>query len=143
MFLGTSTPRLDEKGRLFLPARFRDDLAGGVVITKGVDGCLFAYSVEEFERRSAALLAHPQTTREARHAARTFFAAAFREVPDRQGRITVPQELRAFAHLERDVVVVGAGNRLEVWDAQTWQQQEAEREAAFTGLTEEVLPGLL
>ncbi|MCU1692006.1 MAG: cell division protein MraZ [Frankiales bacterium] len=143
MFLGTHTPRLDEKGRLFLPARFRDELAGGVVLTKGQDRCLFVYTLDEFGRRAAAVQSASQATRPARDAARTFFSSAFDQVPDKQGRITVPQGLRTYAGLDRDCVVVGAGNRLEVWDLAAWEAEESNREDAFSDLSEEVLPGLL
>ena len=143
MFLGTHTPRLDEKGRLFLPARFRDELAGGVVLTQGQDRCLFVYTAEEFGRRAAAVQSASQATRAARDAARTFFSSAFDQVPDKQGRITVPPGLRSYAGLERDCVVVGAGNRLEVWDLAAWESDEGAREDAFADLSEEVLPGLL
>jgi MraZ protein len=143
LFLGTHTPRLDEKGRLFLPARFRDDLAGGVVLTKGQDHCLFVYTADEFARRAEAVERASQGTREARDAVRTFFSSAFDQVPDKQGRITVPPGLRTYAGLERDCVVVGAGKRLEVWDATVWEAGEAGREDAFADLSEEVLPGLL
>lgn len=143
MFLGTHTPRLDEKGRLFLPARFRDDLAGGVVLTKGQDRCLFVYSAQEFGRRAEAVQRASQATRAARDAARTFFSSAFDQAPDRQGRITVPPGLRTYAGLSRDCVVVGAGNRLEIWDLTAWEADEANREDAFADLSEEVLPGLL
>ncbi len=143
MFLGTHTPRLDEKGRLFLPARFRDVLAGGVVLTKGQDRCLFVYTADEFARRAAAVQASSQATRAARDAARTFFSSAFDQIPDRQGRITVPPGLRGYAGLDRDCVVVGAGNRLEIWDLAAWEAEEGAREDAFSDLSEEVLPGLL
>ncbi len=143
VFLGTHTPRLDEKGRLFLPARFRDELAGGVVLTKGQDFCVFVYTAQEFARRAEAVQRASQATKAARDAARTFFSSAYDETPDKQGRITIPPGLRGYASLDRDVVVVGAGNRLEIWDAATWAAAEDEREEAFAGLSEEVLPGLL
>lgn len=144
MFLGTHTPRLDEKGRLFLPARFRDELAGGVVLTKGQDRCLFVYAADEFARRAEAVQTASQATRAARDAARTFFSSAFDQVPDKQGRITVPPGLRTYAGLDRDCVVVGAGNRLEIWDLAAWEADEQSREDAFADLSsEEVLPGLL
>ncbi|MCW2777012.1 MAG: cell division protein MraZ [Frankiales bacterium] len=143
VFLGTHTPRLDEKGRLFLPARFRDELAGGVVLTKGQDRCLFVYTADEFARRAEAVQRASQATRAARDAARTFFSSAFDQQPDKQGRITVPAGLRTYAGLDRDCVVVGAGNRLEVWDLGAWEAEEGSREDAFADLSEEVLPGLL
>jgi MraZ protein len=141
VFLGTHTPRLDDKGRLFLPAKYRDDLAGGVVITKGQgqERCLYVFPKDEFARIAEALRSQPETTQAVRDRSRVFFASASDELPDRQGRITVPQSLRTYAGLQRDCVVVGANTRLEIWETQAWETYEAAQEAA----AEEVLPGVL
>lgn len=143
MFLGTHPLRIDEKGRLFLPAKYRDELSGGLVITKGQERCLYVFTTEEFQRITAALRTAPVTAKAVRDYSRIFFASASDEVPDRQGRVTVPTGLRTYADLERDCVVVGANTRLEVWNAQAWADYEAEREQAFAELSEEVLPGVL
>ena len=90
MFLGTHAPRLDEKGRLFLPAKYRDELAGGVVITKGQERCLYLFPHEEFGRITEALRAAPVTAKAVRDYSRVFFASAFDQVPDKQGRVTIP-----------------------------------------------------
>ena len=139
MFLGTHAPKLDEKGRLFLPAKYREELAGGVVITKGQERCLFVFPQEEFTRITEALRTAPVTAKAVRDYSRVFFASASDEIPDKTGRITVPAALRAYAGLQRDCVVVGANTRLEIWDTQAWQTYEAAQEAA----AEEVLPGVL
>ncbi|GAA4906001.1 division/cell wall cluster transcriptional repressor MraZ [Streptomonospora salina] len=143
LFLGTHEPRLDEKGRLFLPAKYRDELSGGLVITKGQEHCLYVFPVEEFQRITEALRSAPVTAKAVRDYSRVFFASASDEVPDKQGRITVPAGLRAYAGLERDCVVIGANTRLEIWDSQAWARYEAEQEQAFADLSEEVLPGVL
>ena len=143
MFLGTHTPRLDDKGRLFLPAKFRDDLSGGVVITKGQERCLFVFPAADFARRAEALQNAPVTSKAVRDYSRVFFASAFDEVPDRQGRVTIPAGLRAYAGLQRDCVVIGANTRLEIWDAQAWQDYEQAQEQSFSDTAEEVLPGVL
>ena len=142
MFLGTHAPRLDEKGRLFLPAKYREEVAGGVVLTKGQERCLFVFTAEGFAAKAQQLQDAPLAARAARDYARQFFGSAFDEVPDRQGRITVPAGLRAYAGLDRDCVVVGANTRLEIWDAAAWAAYEAEHEQAFAELAEEV-PGVL
>ena len=139
MFLGTHAPRLDEKGRLFLPAKYREELSGGVVITKGQERCLYVFPRDEFARIAEALRSQPETTQAVRDRSRVFFASASDEIPDRQGRITVPLSLRTYAGLQRDCVVVGANTRLEIWDTQAWETYEAAQEAA----AEEVLPGVL
>ena len=143
MFLGTHSPRLDEKGRLFLPAKFRDELAEGVVITKGQERCLYVFPMAEFRRVTEAMSAAPVTQKTVRDYSRVFFASASDEVPDRQGRITVPPALREYAGLSRDCVVIGANTRVEVWDAAAWDAYLADREQAFADLEEEVLPGVL
>ena len=143
MFLGTHAPRLDEKGRLFLPAKYREELAGGVVITKGQERCLFVFPQEEFTRITEALRDVPVTAKAVRDNSRVFFASASDEVPDKQGRITVPAALRAYAGLQRDCVVIGANTRLEIWDTQAWETYLAAQEDTFAEAAEEVLPGIL
>ena len=145
MFLGTYEPRLDDKGRLILPAKFRDELAEGLVITKGQERCLYVWPVAEFARITEQLRQAPVTSKGARDYMRVFFAGASDEVPDKQGRITVPPALREYAGLRRsgDVAVIGANTRVEVWDAEAWQRYLAEHEQSFADLSEEVLPGLI
>lgn len=143
MFLGTHSPRLDEKGRLFLPAKFRDELAEGVVITKGQERCLYVWPIAEFRRVTEAMSAAPVTQKTVRDYSRVFFASASDEVPDKQGRITVPPPLREYAGLTRECVVIGANTRVEVWDSAAWEAYLADREQAFADLEEEVLPGVL
>ena len=142
MFLGTYTPRIDEKGRLILPAKFRDDLAEGLVITKGQDRCLYVFSVAEFTQLTERLREAPLTARAARDYSRVLFSGATDEVPDKQGRVTIPPSLRDYAGLDRDVAVVGANTRVEIWDAQAWQRYLESQEDAFSDLGEEVLPGV-
>ena len=133
MFLGTHTPRLDEKGRVILPAKFRDELQGGLVITRGEEGCLYVWPKDGFagftqEFRSTAF-GDP-----ARRAyARLLFSSASDEIPDKQGRITVPPPLREHANLQRDCVVIGAMERVEIWDAQA--SHDFERNAPTEAVT--------
>ncbi len=142
MFLGTHTPRLDDKGRLALPAKFRTELEGGLVITKGQERCLFVFPMAEFSRITELLRSAPVTQRSVRDYSRVFFASASHEVPDGQGRITVPAQLREYAGLSKDCVVIGANSRVEVWDSAAWQSYLAGTEQSFAD-AEEVLPGLL
>ncbi len=143
MFLGTHTPRLDDKGRLALPARFRPELAGGLVITKGQERCLFAFPLEEFTRITEALKTSPMTQRSVRDYSRVFFASASQEIPDGQGRITIPAQLRTYAGLTKDCAVIGANTRMEIWDAAAWDAYLIDREQAFSDAEEEVVPGIL
>ncbi|HEY0719171.1 MAG TPA: division/cell wall cluster transcriptional repressor MraZ [Streptosporangiaceae bacterium] len=143
MFLGTHTPRLDEKGRLILPAKYRDELAEGVVITKGQERCLYVWPVAEFTRVTTAMRDAPVTGKGLRDYSRVLFASASDEVPDKQGRITVPPALRQYAGLERDCVVIGANTRMEIWDGAAWETYLASQEESFSDAAEEVLPGIL
>jgi transcriptional regulator MraZ len=143
LFLGTHTPRLDEKGRLILPAKYRDELAGGVVITKGQERCLYLFPIAEFRRVTEAMSTAPVTPKGLRDYSRVLFASASDEIPDKQGRITLPPALRAYAGLQRDCVVIGANTRMEIWDAQAWETYLASQEEAFSDASEEVLPGIL
>jgi MraZ protein len=143
VFLGTHHPRLDEKGRLFLPARFRDQLAEGLVITKGQERCLYVWPHDEFARMTEQLRQAPVTSKAARDYMRVLFAGASDEVPDKQGRITIPAALRAYAGLTKDCVVIGANARVEIWDSAAWADYEAEQEQHFAQISEEVLPGFI
>jgi MraZ protein len=143
VFLGTHAPRLDEKGRLILPAKYREELAGGVVITKGQERCLYLFPQEEFTRITEALRTAPVTAKSVRDYSRVFFASASDETPDKQGRVTIPAALRDYAGLQRDCVVIGANTRLEIWDAEAWTSYLDQQEDAFSDASEEVLPGVL
>lgn len=143
MFLGTYTPKLDEKGRLILPAKFREQLAPGLVITRAQDRCLAIYPMATFAQMTASVENAPMTVKGVRDFQRMLAAGASDEMPDKQGRITIPAPLRAYAGLVTDVVVVGAINRVEVWDTDAWQQYSAAQEDAFAEMNEEVFPGVL
>jgi MraZ protein len=143
VFLGTHTPRLDDKGRLFLPAKYREELSAGLVLTKGQERCLYVFPDAEFARITEALRPTPVTAKAVRDYSRVFFASASDEIPDKQGRITIPPGLRDYAALQRDCVVIGANTRLEIWDAVAWEEYLAQQEEAFSGASEEVLPGIL
>ena len=140
MFLGTHQPRLDEKGRLFLPAKFREELAEGLVITKGQERCLYVWPLPEFARVTEAMSTAPVTAKAARDFGRVLFSSGSHEVPDKQGRITLPPALREYAGLDRDVVVIGASSRVEIWDQQAWDTYLATSEDDFAGIEEGVLP---
>ena len=142
MLLGTYTPKLDEKGRLILPARFRDLLEAGVVVTRTQERALAVYPKDEFETLMQPLQAAPTTSKRVRDYQRMLTAGASFEVPDRQGRITIPPILRNYAGLDRDVVVIGAMNRAEIWDKQLWETYSSDREADFSEMDDEFLTQL-
>jgi MraZ protein len=142
MFLGTHTPRLDEKGRLILPAKFRDELAEGLVITRGQDRCLAIWPLAAFIEQTSALRSAPSSNKQVRDYQRMLASGASDETPDKQGRITIPPHLRGYAGLDKDCVVVGAINRVEIWDAAAWQAYASRQESAFAEMNDEGFPGL-
>lgn len=142
MFLGTHTPRLDEKGRIFLPAKYRERMSDGLVVTRGQERCLFIYPMDEFVKVAGQMQAAPTTSRAARDYMRVFLSGASDEVPDKQGRFTIPANLRQYAGLDREVTVIGAGSRLEVWDSAGWTAYLQASEQSFADIAEEVIPGV-
>ncbi|OLT19989.1 cell division/cell wall cluster transcriptional repressor MraZ [Ornithinimicrobium sp. CNJ-824] len=143
LFLGTYTPKLDDKGRLILPAKFRKKLEDGLVITRGQDRCLVVYAQDEFERIALQWQSTPTSSRAVRDYQRVFLSGASDEVPDKQGRVTIPPILRDYAGLSSDCTVIGAGNRVEVWDSKAWEDYLAATEDAFAEQSEEVVPGVM
>lgn len=143
MFLGTYEPKLDDKGRVILPAKFRDEFEHGLVVTRGQEHCLYVFSAREFERLHDAIRQAPITSKQSRDYLRVFLSGATAETPDKQHRLSLPATLRSYAGLEKDLVVIGAGSRVEIWDATAWATYLAETETAFAETAEEVIPGLL
>jgi MraZ protein len=142
VFLGTYTPKLDEKGRIILPAKFWDELAGGVVLTRGQERCIYVFSNREFEEVHNRIRQAPVTSKQARDYVRLLLSGAHAETPDKQHRVTIPSTLRNWAGLDRDLVVIGAGSRAEIWDAEAWNAYVSENEDDFANTAEEVIPGL-
>lgn len=142
MFLGTYTPRLDDKGRLILPAKYREELAEGLVLTRGQERCIYVFSEKEFATVHQQMRQAPLTSRQARDYIRVFLSGASDETPDKQGRITIPPALRTYAGLEREVTVIGAGDRAEIWDTEAWNSYLEEKEAEFSSTDDDTVPGL-
>jgi len=143
MFLGTHAPKLDDKGRVILPARFRDELANGLVLTRGQERCIYVFTVHDFDTQVERLREAPLTSKAGRDFLRLFLSGASSEIPDKQNRVTIPTALRDYAGLDRDLTVIGAGNRAEIWSTTAWDQYYTDREQAFSETEEEVIPGLL
>ena len=119
MLIGEYNPSIDLKGRLHFPARLREDLGDKFIVTKGLDNCLFVYSLSEWAELEAKIKALPMSR--SRTMQRFFFAGAVEVEPDKQGRILIPANLREYAHLDKDVTVVGASVRAEIWDTAQYQ----------------------
>ena len=135
-FMGTYTPKVDEKGRLFLPAKFRDALSEGLVITQGQENCLTVWPEATFMAEARRAQETPMTNKDARDYRRVLFAGAEQGTPDKQGRIGISPILRASAGIERDVVVAGVGDRVEIWNPQRWAEYSTGAQAKFAELDE-------
>jgi MraZ protein len=123
MFLGEFSHSIDDKGRLTLPAKFREQFASGIVITRGLDGCLFIFTYEDWNEFTSQLRDKlPFTQKSGRDLTRFFFAGASHLIPDRQGRIVIPTFLREYAKLDSTAVITGANTRLEVWEPERWKE---------------------
>ena len=140
MFLGTHTPKLDDKGRLILPAKFRDELAAGLVITRFQERCLAIWPISSFVEMTKTVRSASSSQLDVRDYQRMLASGASDETPDRQGRITIPPHLRSYAGLDKDCVVVGAIDRVEVWNAAAWEEYSAEKESAYADLNQTLFP---
>ena len=143
MFVGDFAPRLDDKGRLFLPAKFRPLLSEGVVITRGQERCLYVYPQDDFVKIVESLRAKTESNPQLRAYARMLGSSGAHEVPDKQGRITIPTKLRDYAGLDRDCAVIGAVTRVEIWDTAIWNAYEGEHEAQYAQGVGVDVPGVL
>ena len=121
MFMGEYNHTIDAKGRLIVPSKFREALGDTFVVTKGLDGCLFVYDNEEWQAFEEKLRSLPITNKEARQFARFFLAGAAEVVVDKQGRILVPNILREFAQISKDVVLIGVASRIEIWSKERFE----------------------
>jgi MraZ protein len=136
MLLGTHEHTLDDKNRLTLPAKLRQAFADGVVVSRGMDGCLAVYPLPEWERMRERLEQLDPLSGEARRIRRYFYAGAVADEMDKQGRIAVPSPLKEYAKLERDVVVAGVHDHLELWDRAAWRRELTEVEGSAEDVAE-------
>jgi transcriptional regulator MraZ len=136
MLLGTHDHTIDDKSRLTLPAKFRSTFEGGVVVTRGLDSCLVAYPRDEWTRSQSRIADLDQLSGEARTLQRVVYANAVEGELDKQGRIVISARLREYAGLERDVVVAGVNDHLEIWDRAAWQRELADSEGRTRDVAE-------
>jgi MraZ protein len=128
MFLGEFRHTIDEKGRLTIPAKFRGLLASGMVITRGFDRNLMAYSLEGWDELANRVKGLPLSDPVARELRRRVFSGAIDLIPDRQGRVLLPAYLRSFANIDTDVVITGMLDHLEIWNSDAWEPMRAAAE---------------
>lgn len=136
MFIGEYYHAIDEKGRLAIPIKFREELAKGAVVTRGLDNCLFLYSQKEWEVLAGKLANLPIARANTRAFSRLMLAGAMDVEIDKQGRVVLPDYLRKFAGLKRKVVVAGLYNRIEIWDELVWGRYKASTEKTSSDIAE-------
>ena len=136
MFLGEYQHSVDSKGRLVLPAKFRARLEGGLVVTKGQERCLYVFPVDQWDEEVEKINRLPRTDRRSRNYARSFFGAASDQPMDSQGRIQIPPPLRDYGGLQKDVVVVGVSDHIEIWDVDSWEANSSEADELYSGIEE-------
>ena len=126
MLMGEYEHSIDAKGRISMPAKLRKDMGDAFILTKGLDGCLFAFSSEEWLNFETKLKSLPLSDKNARNFVRFFLAGATECEIDKQGRFLIPSNLRQAANLEKDAVIIGVGTRLEIWNKSTWKSKDEE-----------------
>lgn len=143
MLMGEFSPKLDDKNRVILPAKFHADFESGIVLTRGQERCIYGFTDRDFRDMVERLRTAPISTREGRTNLRLLMSSASDQQPDKQHRISVPAALREYAGIERDIVVIGMVTRIEIWDAETWRRYVEENEDSFAEVAEEVIPGMI
>lgn len=143
MFYGEYIHTIDRKGRLIMPSKFREVAKGNFIekffVTRGLDKCLFMFAEEEWRTQEQKFKAVSFTRQESRVFNRIFFSGAMEMVPDRQGRVLLPQYLKDYAEIKRDVVVVGVSNRIEIWAADVWKEFYGTWRQSFESIAEKLI----
>jgi MraZ protein len=138
LLIGEFEHSIDTKGRLVLPAKIKDDLGKEFIVTKGLDGCLFGYSLAEWNKFEEKLKALPLTNKITRDFVRFFLSGAVEEETDKQGRFLLPANLREYASLTKDAVIIGVGTRIEIWDKKKWIEYNSEENLSVDSIAEKM-----
>ncbi len=139
MFMGEYHHSIDNKGRLIVPSKFRDGLGDMFIITRGLDQCLFGYPISEWQQIEEKLKGLPLTKKDARAFTRFFFSGATESELDKQGRINIPAPLLQYAKLEKECVILGVSNRIEIWSKQIWEDYFSQSEESFAEIAENMI----
>jgi len=139
MFMGEYQHNIDIKGRMIVPAKFREGLGDSFVLTRGLDNCLFVYPMDEWKVLEDKLKQLPLTKKDARQFTRFFFSGAVECEIDKQGRINIPGTLRTYSKLEKECIVIGVSNRIEIWSKDVWEDYFEASEESFEDIAENLL----
>jgi MraZ protein len=137
-FVGEYLHTLDSKGRVALPVKFRESLGPRFIVARGLDKCLFVYPSDEWAQVMDKLKTIPINQKDSRNFTRYFLSGATEAEPDKQGRVNLPQNLREYAGLIKDVFILGVGSRIEIWDKDSWEKTKIDLEEGFSILAESV-----
>lgn len=139
MFLGEYQHTLDTKGRITVPSKFREQLGDKFVATKGLDNCIFLYPMEEWRTIEEKLRSLPFTRADVRSFARFFFSGASELEVDRQGRTLIPLNLREYATIDKELIIIGVGSRIEIWSADKWGKYNLDAESSYEEIAESLV----
>ncbi|MCM3732270.1 division/cell wall cluster transcriptional repressor MraZ [Fictibacillus nanhaiensis] len=139
MFMGEYQHNIDEKGRMIIPSKFREELGTEFILTRGLDQCVFGYPLSEWKVIEEKLKALPFTKKDARAFTRFFFSGAAECQLDKQGRVNIASPLRDYAKLEKDCVVIGVSNRIEIWSKSVWEEYFSKSEDSFGEIAESLM----
>ncbi|MBU5438183.1 division/cell wall cluster transcriptional repressor MraZ [Tissierella sp. MSJ-40] len=138
MFIGEYQHTLDDKGRIIMPSKFREDLGDGFIMTKGLDNCLFVYPRKEWLVLEEKLKTLPLTNRDARAFIRFFFSGATECILDKQGRVLIPANLREHSKLDKDAVIIGVSTRIELWSKEEWDTYNDDDNLSYDSIAEKM-----
>ncbi len=138
MLIGTYHHSIDPKSRIIVPSKFREELGCRFILTKGLDNCLFIYSMTEWEKFEDRIQELPIGSKDARTFVRYFFSSAVECDIDKQGRLTIPQNLREYAKIEKDLVTIGVQSRVEIWSRREWENYNAAADLSDNGIAEKM-----
>ncbi|HHX94604.1 MAG TPA: division/cell wall cluster transcriptional repressor MraZ [Clostridia bacterium] len=138
MFMGEYEHTIDSKNRIIVPAKFREDLGDSFIVTKGLDNCLFVYPMEEWKIIEKKMRSLPFNRADARAFSRFFFSGASEVDVDKQGRVLIPANLRKYARLEKEVVIIGVSSRVEIWSKEVWEDYNENTGAEFENIAEKL-----
>ena len=136
MFIGEYEHSVDAKGRVIMPAKLREDIGEKFIVTKGLDGCLFAYSITEWTNFEGKLKTLPLTNKNARDFVRFFLSGAVECEIDKQGRFLIPGNLREYATLEKEIIIIGVGTRIEIWNKDEWKKYSSDENISADEIAE-------
>lgn len=139
MFMGEFQHSLDDKGRLIIPAKFREDLGDKFIVTRGLDNCLFVYPMSQWKVLEENIKKLPTSHADTRAFVRMFFSGAVEAELDKQGRIVIPQHLRDHARIEKDAYVIGVSTKVEIWAKSAWEQYSSQAQQSYENIAETIM----